>query len=219
MNILLIHKATTLAQDIYCLTGNAGVSIVEVDSPDMAVECLSARSAYDLVVVSMAAVWGGSSKWDGVVAACGKRLPCVFIPDTSELLAISGVVLNSHVVCPLNTPVGRSVFSSFVRGLVDARRSSSGQNVTDIDRYRHDGGTTAGDAPRPDATKHKPRLTKRQRQVLEHIVAGKSNREIADELNLAQGTIKLHSIAIYRQLGVSNRIHAILRAQQLAANF
>lgn len=218
MNILLIHKASTLASEIHSLIGKSDVSVVEVDSPDMAVECLSARSSYDLVVVSMAAVWGGSSKWNGVVQACGKRLPCLFIPDTSELLAISGVVLNNHVVCPLNTPVGRNIFSTFVRSLMGSKTSSYGSNVTNISHYRREQGRTdASDAG--VANGPVPRLTRRQKQVLDYIVAGKSNREIADELNLAQGTIKLHSIAIYRQLGVSNRIHAILRAQQLAANF
>ena len=36
-------------------------------------------------------------------------------------------------------------------------------------------------------------------------VAGKLNKQIADEMNLAELTIKAHMSAIFRKLGVNNR--------------
>jgi len=41
-------------------------------------------------------------------------------------------------------------------------------------------------------------------------VAGKLNKQIADEMNLAELTIKAHMSAIFRKLGVNNRTQAIL---------
>lgn len=219
MKILAIHNGGTLAEDIQVLTGNADVSVIDVTSPVMAVELLSTRKDIDLVVISMASVWGGSEKWLAVVRACGKTLPCVFIPDTCEIAAISGVILNNHVVCPINTPAGKKVFSTYVEGVLAATKSRENQvrqaplMVRDEPRAT----VTQFDAYRPKVTGKCPRLTDRQKQILDLIVTGKSNREIAAELKLAEGTVKVHSISIYRLLGVSNRVQAVLRAQQLVA--
>jgi DNA-binding NarL/FixJ family response regulator len=48
-------------------------------------------------------------------------------------------------------------------------------------------------------------LTPRQRQVLDLIVAGQSNKEIARSLSLGEGTVKIHVTAVLRVLGVPNR--------------
>ncbi len=54
------------------------------------------------------------------------------------------------------------------------------------------------------------KLTPRQKDVLELLCDGKSNKEISRDLNLAMGTIKVHIIAIFRELGVSNRTQAAM---------
>ena len=51
-------------------------------------------------------------------------------------------------------------------------------------------------------------LTPRQRQVLRHIVQGKSNKEIAKLMFLREGTVKVHVAALLRTLGVPNRSRA-----------
>jgi DNA-binding NarL/FixJ family response regulator len=51
-------------------------------------------------------------------------------------------------------------------------------------------------------------LTSRQRDVLLLIAAGKTNKEIADELQLAEGTVRTHVYALFRTLGVRNRVSA-----------
>ncbi len=53
-----------------------------------------------------------------------------------------------------------------------------------------------------------PHLTPRQWDVLELVVQGKSNKEIARTLNLGAGTIKVHLAALFRSLGVSSRAAA-----------
>lgn len=59
-------------------------------------------------------------------------------------------------------------------------------------------------------------LTRRQLQVLKHLAAGLSNREIAEATNLAEGTIKVHLAAVYQILHVSNRIEALRMAEKLS---
>ncbi|WP_158811695.1 response regulator transcription factor [Beijerinckia sp. L45] len=52
------------------------------------------------------------------------------------------------------------------------------------------------------------KLTPRQRDVLTCIRAGKSNKEIARALGLTESTVKVHTNALYRTLGVRNRVGA-----------
>jgi DNA-binding NarL/FixJ family response regulator len=54
-------------------------------------------------------------------------------------------------------------------------------------------------------------LTERQLDVLSLMSKGKSNKEIADELGLTLGTIKMHSSRIFRALNVQNRTEAVTK--------
>ena len=58
-------------------------------------------------------------------------------------------------------------------------------------------------------------LSSRQREVLKGLVEGKSNKEIARTLNVAEGTVKIHLAALFRVLGATNRAHAAALGKQL----
>lgn len=58
-------------------------------------------------------------------------------------------------------------------------------------------------------------LTPRQREVLGLLGEGKSNKEIARILELAEGTVKLHVTAILKALNVNNRTRAVVAAAQM----
>lgn len=58
-------------------------------------------------------------------------------------------------------------------------------------------------------------LTARQMEVLRHLAAGMSNKEIAQAVNLAEGTVKIHVAAIYQLLRVNSRMEAVRAAEQL----
>lgn len=58
-------------------------------------------------------------------------------------------------------------------------------------------------------------LTARQMQVLTHLAQGLSNKQIAQAVNLAEGTVKIHVAAVYQVLRVSSRIEAVRAAEQL----
>ncbi len=58
-------------------------------------------------------------------------------------------------------------------------------------------------------------LTERQIEVLRLLEQGKSNKEIARDLSLSEGTIKIHLAAVFRALNVRNRTEAVLAAQRL----
>jgi len=60
-------------------------------------------------------------------------------------------------------------------------------------------------------------LTRRQRDVLELIAEGKSNKLIADALNMSESTVKAHVKQIIRRLKVANRTQAALLATRTVA--
>ena len=64
-----------------------------------------------------------------------------------------------------------------------------------------------GESPGPIGRAGLP-ISPRQRQVLNLLVKGYSNKQIANELSLGEGTIKVHVAALLRHLGVSNRAAA-----------
>jgi two-component system, NarL family, response regulator LiaR len=57
-------------------------------------------------------------------------------------------------------------------------------------------------------------LTRRERQVLELIALGRSNKRIAVELEIAEKTVKTHVGHVLAKLGVSDRTQAALLAVQ-----
>jgi DNA-binding NarL/FixJ family response regulator len=61
------------------------------------------------------------------------------------------------------------------------------------------------------------KLTERQSDVLGHLVRGKSNKRIAIELGITEGTVKIHLAAIFRALNVRNRTEAAIVASSLVS--
>ena len=59
------------------------------------------------------------------------------------------------------------------------------------------------------------KFSEREREVLQLIARGASNREIAAALFLAEGTVKNHVTNILAKLGVDDRTQAALRAREL----
>jgi DNA-binding NarL/FixJ family response regulator len=72
----------------------------------------------------------------------------------------------------------------------------------------------AGQAPLRSGSLVEP-LSSRELEVLRLIATGKTNREIADALVIAEGTVKNHVTSILGKLGVRDRTQAALKAREL----
>jgi len=59
------------------------------------------------------------------------------------------------------------------------------------------------------------RLTKREIEVLTHVIKGKSSREVAEALFVSKRTVDFHLANVYDKLRVSNRVQAYRRATRL----
>lgn len=70
-------------------------------------------------------------------------------------------------------------------------------------------------AQAPGVYKGGPTLTRRQRDVLTYLTQGFTNRDIAREIDVKEGTVKIHVAAIFKALGVANRTQAVIVANRL----
>ena len=69
-----------------------------------------------------------------------------------------------------------------------------------------------GRQPERDAVLSK--LTSREQTVFTQLAAGRSNREIAAELHLSEGTVKIHVGRILTKLGLRDRVQAVVLAYE-----
>ncbi len=97
----------------------------------------------------------------------------------------------SNIVNALRLVISGGVFIS--PELID----KFNQSQKDVEKNRHD-------------EKKIESLTSRQKQVLDLVCEGSSNKEIANILGLSGNTVKIHVTAILRSLEVSNRTQAVL---------
>jgi DNA-binding NarL/FixJ family response regulator len=58
------------------------------------------------------------------------------------------------------------------------------------------------------------KLTVREQTVFTQLAAGRSNREIADELHLSEGTVKIHVGRILAKLDLRDRVQAVVLAYE-----
>jgi len=69
-----------------------------------------------------------------------------------------------------------------------------------------------GDEPVTESDNRFTELTPREMEILCHLAEGQSNKEIARELGISNGTVKLHVRAILRKLRVRSRVEAAVLA-------
>ncbi|MCR8550789.1 response regulator transcription factor [Salipiger sp. P9] len=93
------------------------------------------------------------------------------------------------------------------KSLVNAVRfMAMGEQYAPLDFLRGDDGHVGN--PLAD------RLSRRELEVLEGLTQGKSNKEIARDLDIREPTVKLHVKTLYRKIGASNRTQAALLAKE-----
>jgi len=94
------------------------------------------------------------------------------------------------------------------------------KNANDLDLARAIKGVAAGKSvldpqvQRSETLKgeRESALTTRELEVLQHIVSGKSNKEIASELNLSVNTVSVHRANIMDRLGIHKTAELVVYA-------
>jgi len=79
----------------------------------------------------------------------------------------------------------------------------------------HQASSISSSTPFIDTTAYTEQLTEREREILALVTQGASNRQIAENLYLTEGTVKNHMSSILSKLGVRDRTQAALKAKEM----
>jgi two-component system nitrate/nitrite response regulator NarL len=103
---------------------------------------------------------------------------------------------------------GESVISAEMTGKLVAAFQSAAQPPAPADPDAASSSTEPAPAGPLDS------LSPREREILQGIARGQSNKEIARDLGIAETTVKIHVQHILRKLGLASRVQAAVFAAQ-----
>jgi two-component system nitrate/nitrite response regulator NarL len=95
--------------------------------------------------------------------------------------------------------------------MLEALRNAAAGRVVVSDKLTHCLAAALRAERRPD-TVAEAGLTEQERRILELIASGLSNKLIGRELDIAEGTVKVHVKHILRKLGLRSRVEAAVWA-------
>lgn len=133
------------------------------------------------------------------LASRGTRLPVVFLSGRGDI-PVAVHAMKAGAVDFLTKPVCRKeLLEAVQKALERCRKERARFAVLESWRERHG------------------RLTARELEVLERVVAGKLNKIIAGELGIAERTVKLHRARIMEKMGARSLAELVHIAEQLQA--
>lgn len=131
------------------------------------------------------------------LAERGTRLPIVFLTGHGDI-PMSVQAIKAGAVDFLTKPVRRDDLLRAVRAALD--QAAAQQAATQADA---------------DLRSRLAQLTPREREVLEHVIAGKLNKVIAADLGTSEQTIKVHRGRVMEKMGVASVAELVRAAQRL----
>lgn len=195
------------------------VTLLQADSLQAALDVVGQHPDIDLVLMDLS--MPDTTGLDGVkemLAAAAPAPVAVVSAEESPDIALQVLALGGAGYLPKSLPedVMRAALSLVLAGGTYVPPLVTSRAAAPAALPQLGGGVMR--SPPPDAavrgTRGVSSLTPRQRDVLDLIIEGMSNKEIADRLQVAEATIKVHVTAILRAFGVNSRAKAISAARR-----
>jgi DNA-binding NarL/FixJ family response regulator len=188
--------------------------VVQTETFDAAVDALSGRKTVELALFDLN--MRGMKNWENLrtVRECFPALRVAVVSGSqnrNDILKAVAIGLHGYVSKGLGVSELVRALQSICAGVVYLPPFLPDLPIDD-------GLAVAGPDPVPPQD-HKSayfaELTPRQSEVLDMLVKGKSNKAMARELNLSEGTIKFHLSAVFRVLRATNRVEAATSGARL----
>lgn len=181
------------------LENEGGLETAAVGTFAEAVERIEADAPYDLILLDYN--MPGMNGLEGLRAAIAMR-------GGQRVALISGEATKQIAEAALEAGASGFVPKSLpAKSLVNAVKfMAMGEQYAPLDFM------TAADDVQDNPLAE--RLTPRELQVLEGLTQGKSNKQIALDLEITEPTVKLHMKTLYRKVGAANRTQAALIARE-----
>jgi len=201
MRILIADDHDLLRETLSMFLASEGsIDTALASTLDAALDLIQSEEKFDLIMLDY--------NMPGMAGLNGLKR-AMEASDDSPVALMSGIASRSVAEEALSFGAAGFVPKTLAaKTLVNAVRfMAMGEKYAPIDFMTADDPTVA---PNPLAQK----LSRRELQVLEGLSKGKSNKEIARDLDLQEPTIKLHVKTLYRKIGAANRTQAALIAKE-----
>ncbi|MBC7156151.1 MAG: response regulator transcription factor [Rhodobacteraceae bacterium] len=180
------------------IRGMADVRVEIANGLEECLELIARTGGFDLVLVDyFMPGMGGLEGLGQVIAANADRPVAVISADFPPDLAARAIEIGARGIIPKAMPL-RNVMNALVF-------IASGETFVPVTFQ-----IAMQSAPRAPIG-----LSEAENRVLEQLLHGLSNKEIARELGLSEPTIKMHLRAICQKLGARNRTQAALIARDM----
>lgn len=182
--------------------------IVEADSFESAAAVLAAEDPVSLIILDLN--MPGMNRLDGLDRLRGAypEIPVVILSGSIEHQDIVDALDRGAAGYFPKTMGGRALTNALRLVLAGERYVPSAILESDFP-----GAPPAADGPADAGVLDA--LSEREMDVLRLLARGKSNKEVARDLDLQEPTVKTHVTAVFRKLGVSNRTAAAREAFRL----
>lgn len=166
---------------------------------DFSEACAALAAGPAVGIITLDLTLPGMGGLDGVrfLRAHYPSLRIVVVSETANTDIVLGALaagVHGYILKDMTAAAMVDAFRDVLEGKIFVPTS-----VSDVPLVREDRRTSL--AERQDLA-----LTTRQREVVQQLRQGRSNKEIARALDISESTVKVHMSAAFRQLGVHNRV-------------
>jgi DNA-binding NarL/FixJ family response regulator len=185
-----------------------GVEVLHANSFEQVLSIFSANDSIDLMLLDLQ--MPGMNPDTGIKTICRAwpELPIIIVSITEDVQTIRQALAAGamgYVPKTSSPDVTISAIKLVLAGGIYVPPHVLKQDISQL-------------SDEPKTSSKNALLTKRQIEVLDLIVLGKSNRAIADEIGLTTSTVKMHVSGILKNLGVGSRTEAIAKYAELNKN-
>lgn len=206
INVVLIDGQTLVLDGLYYILQNElDILVAGLGSDADAAVALAKEHQPDVLVLD--AEMPGPAPQDTIKRVLDESPSTRVVILTSNgdpILANALIALSPQVRAYLVKDISSAQFADTVRTVMQGTRTVVASSVRSLNE--------ALQRLSPTNERNGPALSAREHEVLLLAARGLTNQGIADQLFIAEGTVRNHLSAVYNKLSASNRVDAINRA-------
>ncbi len=206
MKVLIVDDHPMIREVLRHRLTNINRAVTVVEASDCA-QCMSAfdlHGDFDMVLLDLDLPDSDGFEALAKISARSRKASVVIVSASDQpAFVIHAIDMGATGFIPKSS--SSEVFAQALRMTMGGRKYLPFEVL-----YQHQTGGLPSVDKSATLTPHAIGLTPRQSEVLSLLIQGKSNKVISREMNLAEGTVKIHVTSILSVLRVSNRTQATI---------